>query len=89
MCTYSTPIKASTHGLQLFLHFPYVRSCPFRWIYTSFDSRIFSWQSERVPTHGMKNIVALHALEPGQNVRDRVDSEMANVKGARRVGEHW
>ena len=49
---------------------------------------IFCWQSEAVPSHGMKHFEPPH-LEVGRHcVGDAVDANVPHVQLARRVGKH-
>jgi hypothetical protein len=52
------------------------------------DGGILGRQTKGVPSDGVQDVVALHALEAGQDIGYGVDAQMAEVKGARGVGEH-
>ena len=45
-----------------------------------FDGVLLSGQTERIPTHRMKHVVALHAVEAGKDVRGRVAFDMADME---------
>ena len=51
--------------------------------------RIFSRQSESVPSHRVQHVATAHAFVARDDVRGRVALGMANVQSrARRIGEH-
>ena len=50
---------------------------------------LLGWQTKRIPTHGVKNIEALHALGARGNVGADVSNWMPDVQArARRIGKH-
>ena len=56
---------------------------------TGFDGVLLSGQPERIPTHRVKHVVALHAVEAGENVRGRVAFDMADMESvATGIREH-
>ena len=89
LLTYSAPIKASVHGLQLFLHLLDILLRPLRRVYASFNSSILSWEPKCIPCHGMKNIVTSHAIRSGEGIRNGIHSEMTHMKAARGIWKHW
>jgi len=52
------------------------------------NRRILSGQAKGIPSNWVQDVVALHALEAGQDVGDGVDAQVAEVEGARGVWEH-
>ena len=57
-------------------------------MYVSLDRRIFCRQAERVPAHGVKDIVAKRAAMARNNIAHGVISDMPHVELARRIGKH-
>jgi len=56
---------------------------------TRLDSILFGGQAERIPSDGVKDVVALHSSITGDNVAGGITFGMAHVKSlSRRIGEH-
>ena len=53
-----------------------------------FQSGIFSWQAECIPTHGMEYIIALHSFMAGNHITYGIVSDMAHMDPAGRIWEH-
>jgi hypothetical protein len=49
-------------------------------VLAGFDGVLLCWQTECIPTHRVKHVIALHAVEAGENVRGRVAFDMADMK---------
>jgi hypothetical protein len=86
--SYSIPVPAPAHLLHLCLHGVNVLQSPFLRVHPSLNRSIFSWQTERVPSNGVQDLVALHVLEACQHIGYGVDSKMAEMQRARGVWEH-
>lgn len=52
------------------------------------DGRVLGGQAEGVPSHGVKDVETLHALEARHHVADGIVADVPHVDVARRVGEH-
>ena len=53
-----------------------------------FDRRIFRWQPEGIPPHGIQHPKALHPFETGDHIDNRVDADVPHVEISRRIGKH-
>ena len=53
------------------------------------DGGVFRRQSERVPSHGMNHVEALHAPEPRGHVADGVIAHVPHVQRAGRIRQHF
>ena len=53
------------------------------------DGVLFGGQAEGVPSHGVQDVVAVHAFETAPDIRRRIAFRMADVEtGAGWIGEH-
>ena len=82
--------RKHTHAhIHIHTHTP--RDTPMRPLISSnapLHRRILRRQPKRVPTDGMHNMVAAHAVELCKAVADAVHAHVAHVKHAAGVGEH-
>ena len=61
---------------------------PLGWWHAVGNRGIFGRQSERIPAHGLQNVVALHFVEAAQYVTDGVVAHVPHMQLARGVREH-
>ena len=73
---------------ELGLHRGDVGQGPLARVRAALDRRVLGGQSERVPSHRVEHVVALHPSEPGEGVADRVVPDVPHMDAARRVGQH-
>ncbi len=55
---------------------------------SSLDGRVFRWETERIPSHGVNDPSALHAVKVRQRVGNGIDAHVAHVEAAGRVWKH-
>ncbi len=84
----SVPIIAYAHGFKLSGHVLYIGESPFFRSDAVLDCRILRREAERIVTHGVQHIVAVHGLEPCHNIAYGIVAHMTHVQIARRIGEH-
>ena len=84
----AAPIQRQTKFVKLCTHRVYVFVGPLTWMNSAFHSGVFGWHPERVPSHGVKNIVAFSALMAGDDVADRVIAHVTHMKPAARIWKH-
>ena len=66
-----------------------VFSCKFSWVITCIHCVLFGRKSESIPTHWVKNVVALSAFETAKNISRSVSFWMSYVQTSSRwVREH-
>ena len=53
------------------------------------DGSIFCRKAEGVPTHGVQNVEALHAIVASNNVANRIVAGVAHVNVTRGIREHF
>ena len=73
------PVITKTHRFDLPPEVADIFCCGDARVGTRLDSVLFRWKAESVPTHGVKNIVSLHAAVPRKNVGRSVPLEMTYV----------
>src|SRR5207247_1467694 len=71
-CNFARPVVGETQALHLRLHVRNVAKCPLAWRSLVRDSGVLRGQSERIPTHGMKHVIAVHPHITCQRVADRI-----------------
>ena len=86
--TYSVPVPAPAHELHLRLHGVDVLQRPLLRVHAALNGRVLGGQAKGVPADGVQDLVALHAIEAGQDIRDGVHAQVAQVQCAGRVWEH-
>lgn len=86
--TYGMPVPATAHDHHLRLHGVDVLQGPLLRVDAALNGSILGRQAKRIPADGVEDVVALHALEAGEDIRDGVDAQMAEVQRARGVREH-
>ncbi len=82
------PVIAQAQAAHLAAHVGYVLERPLAGRGLVFESGVFGGKSERIPTHGMKDVVALHPHVACESVADGVVANVAHVELARGVGQH-
>ena len=85
---FARPVVAKAEALHLGFHVVDVAQGPGTRGRIVRDGGIFGGQSERVPAHGVKNVVAVHPHVAGERVADGVVTDVPHVESARRVGQH-
>ena len=74
------PVVAEADGLELPTEIIDIAGRGDARMLAGFDGVLLCWQTECIPTHRVKHVVALHAVEAGENVRGRVAFDMADMK---------
>ncbi len=82
------PVVGEAHLLQLIAHVRYVIIGPGGRMDAMFDSGVFRWKAERVPPHGMDDIIAAHPEVSGDDISNGIVSDMPHVDFARRIRVH-
>ena len=82
------PVIGEPKALHLHLHGRNIRQRPLLRRSVVLDRRILRRQSERIPPHGMKHVVAVHPHVASQRVADRIIAHVSHVQRAGRVGKH-
>ena len=83
------PIVAEADSLELAAEIIDIAGRGDAWVLTGFDGVLLSGQTERIPTHRVKHVVALHAVEAGKDVRGCVAFDMADMESvATGIREH-
>ena len=85
----AVPVVGKAHALEAGLLGFDVGIRPFGRMAMVLDGSIFCRQAEGVPTHGMQNVEALHAIVASNNVANRIVTGMAHVNVARGIREHF
>lgn len=85
---YPVPGPVAAHELHLLLHGVDVLQCPGARVDAALNGSILGGQSKGIPAKRVEDVMALQLLEAGEDIGDGVDAQMAQVQGARRVGEH-
>ncbi len=83
------PVVGKAQALHLRLHAGDVVQRPLPRRSLVLDGRIFGGQSERVPPHGMKHVVALHPHVARQGIADGVVAHVSHVQRARGIRQHF
>ena len=83
------PVIAEGHAAMLPLHLGDVRLRPLVRIAIVVDGGVFRGKAERVPAHGVQNVVASHPFVTRQRVADRVVADVADVQAAAWIGQHF
>ena len=52
------------------------------------QGRILRRKAERIPPHGIQNVVSLHPTHPGDHVPDRIVPHVPHVDPTRWIGKH-
>ena len=85
----AVPIVGKAHALEAGLLGFDVGIRPFGRMAMVLDGSIFCRQAEGVPTHGMQNVEALHAIVASNNVANRIVAGVAHVNVTRGIREHF
>ena len=85
---FTRPVVSESEAVHLRLHRGNVLKRPLPRRRVVLDRRILGGQSERIPSHGMQHVVAVHPHVARQSVADRVIADVSHVQRARRVGKH-
>jgi len=85
---FTGPVHREAEAAQLRLHVGDVLVGPLGGRYVVFHCGVFRRHAERIPTHGLQNILALHALVARDHVADGVVAHVAHVQLAAGVREH-
>ena len=86
---FAPPVIGITQALQLRAHGVDVGDGPGGGMQLVLDGGVFGRHAERVPAHGVQDVVAFHAFEPGHHIADGVVAHMPHVDAPRGVGEHF
>jgi len=86
---FAGPVVGEAEALHLHLHFGDVAERPLARRRVVLDGRIFRRQAEGIPSHGMKDVVAVHPHIAGEGVTDGVVAHMAHVQDAGGIGQHF
>ena len=73
------PVITKTHRFDLPPEVADIFCCGDARVGTRLHRVLFRWKTESVPTHGVENIVSLHAAVPRKNVGRSVTLEMTYV----------
>ena len=76
---FARPIERQTHGLQLTAHGGDVLIGPVLGVNLVLHRRILCRHAEGVPTHGLQDVFAEHALVAGDHVADGVVAHVPHV----------
>ena len=79
-CNFSVPVIGKTEFLQLLFHFMDIVPCPLARMCAVLNRSIFGRQSERVESHRMQDIIAVHLLESCYHIADGVVSYMSHMQ---------
>ena len=82
------PVVTVAETVELATHLRNVLVRPFRRRHPVLDCRIFGRHAERIPSHRLEHVFALHAVISGNNVRDCEHANVPHVKLPARVREH-
>ncbi len=82
------PVVGEAEALHLRLHVGDVAERPLARRRVVGDGGILRGQAERIPSHGMKHVVAVHPHVAGERVADRVVAHVPHVQRARGIGQH-
>ena len=86
---FAAPVVAEAEAAQSALEFGDVVVGPDAGMRVVLDGGVFCGETESVPSHGMDDVEAAHALDAGDDVADGVIAHVAHVHGAGRVGQHF
>ena len=86
---FAAPVIAEAEAAECALEFGDVVVGPDAWMRVVLDGGVFGGEAEGVPTHGMEDVEAAHALDAGDDVADGVVAHVAHVHGAGGVGQHF
>ena len=83
------PVVGEAEPLHLRLHVGDVAQRPLARWRVVLDRGIFRRQSERIPSHGMKHVVAIHPHVARQRIANRIVAHVPHVQRARGIGQHF
>ena len=85
----TTVVEAQAHTVQLAAHVGDVRLSGHARVLAGLDCVLFGRQAEGVVTHGVQDVLALHAVVAAHHVGGQVAQRVADVQAlAGRVGKH-
>ena len=83
------PVVGEPKALHLRLHIVDIVQGPLARRHVVRNGRVFRRQTERIPSHGMEHVVAVHPHVAGERVADRIITNVAHVKHTRRIRQHF
>ena len=83
------PVVGEAHAVHLALHLGDVRDRPIARMHAALDGRVLGGQAERVPAHGVQDVVAAHPHVARQRIADGIIAHVAHVQAAAGVGQHF
>ena len=88
-CKLPAPVERQAELLQLRPHGGDVFIGPFARMDAALERSVLGRHSERIPTHGVEDIVSIGAAMAGNDVTHGIVAHMAHVHPAGRIGEHF
>ena len=85
---FARPVVGEAQPLHLHLHVRDVTKRPFARRNFGGYRGVFRRQAERIPSHGMQDVVAVHPHVTGKRVANRVIAHVPHVQRARRIWQH-
>ena len=82
------PVVGEAHAMHLALHLGDVGDGPVARVHAALDRGVLGGQSERVPAHGVLDVVAAHPHIARQRIADRIIAHVAHMQAAAGIGQH-
>ena len=85
---FARPIVGEAEAIHLRLHFGDVAQRPLARRRIVLDGRVFRRQAERIPSHGMKHVIAVHPHIAGKSIADGIVAHVPHVERPGGIRQH-